>query len=468
MTKDMTSGKPMKLILQFMVPLLLGNLFQQMYNLIDSIIVGRFINIDALASVGASSSITFLIIGFVMGTCSGFAIPVAQMFGAKKESEMRRYVFNSAILSTIIAAVITVVTSALCYRILVWMGTPENILKGAYDYLIVIFIGIPFTFLYNILSGIIRSLGDSRTPFIFLIISTVINIIGDLVLILIFDMGVMGAGIATIAAQAISGILCLVYMIRRFPILRMTKEERRADSRKMKVLLFMGLPMGLQFSITAIGSIMLQSAINALGSVAVASYTAAIKIKQLMMCPFDAMANTMATYGGQNLGAGKIDRIYKGLKDSLLVGTLYGVFAGIVMHFWGGILPQLFVDKSNTEVILGAHQYLRTIGYFYVVLAFLNILRCTIQGLGYSAQAFFAGVFEMTARTLMAVLVIPKGGYTAACFTDPAAWFSAVLFLLPLFFIVMKKIEKQYSKTAESSFEQVTDKQKHENNTKTT
>lgn len=433
----------MKLIIQFMIPLLLGNLFQQMYNLIDSVIVGRFIGIDALASVGASTSITFLIIGFVIGTCSGFAIPVAQMFGARKESELRRYVFNAAILVVVLSALITAVTCFLCYKILFWMGTPETIIQGAYDYLIVIFIGIPFTFLYNFLSGIIRSLGDSRTPFLFLIISTILNIIGDLLLILVFHMGVMGAGIATIAAQAVSGILCLIYMIRRFPVLKLRKEEMTAEWEKMKSLLGIGLPMGLQFSITAIGSIMLQSAVNALGSVAVASYTAAMKIKQLMMCPFDAMANTMATYSGQNLGAGKIDRIYKGLKDSLLVGGLYGVFAGVVLFFWGGILPQLFVDSSNVEVLAGAHQYLRTIGYFYFVLAFLNILRSTIQGLGYSAQAFFAGVFEMVARTLMALLVIPKGGYTAACYTDPIAWASAVIFLSPLFFIVMRKLEKQ-------------------------
>ena len=260
-------------------------------------------------------------------------------------------------------------------------------------------------------------------------------------------MGVMGAGVATIAAQAISGILCLIYIIRRFPILKMKKEEMKANVRKIKMLLSMGLPMGLQFSITAIGSIMLQSAINTLGAVSVAAYTAAIKIKQLMMCPFDAMANTMATYGGQNLGAGKIDRIYRGLKDSLFVGCLYGILAGVILHFWGGVLPQLFVDKSNTEVILEAHQYLRTIGYFYAVLAVLNILRSTIQGLGYSIPAFFSGVFEMIARTLMAVLVIPKGGYTAACFTDPAAWISAVLFLTPLFFIVMRKLENNIKTT---------------------
>ena len=443
MTRDMTSGKPMKLILRFMIPLLFGNFFQQMYNIADSVIVGKFIGIDALASVGASTSITFLIIGFVMGTCSGIAIPVAQTFGAKQNSDLRRYVFNGAVVVAVLAVITTMMTCLLCRKILIWMNTPTNILEDAYKYLIVIFIGIPFTFLYNMLSGIIRSLGDSRTPFIFLLISTVINILGDLLFILVFHMGVMGAGIATISAQAISGILCLIYMMKHFKILKMEKEELQVKAEYVKKLLYFGLPMGLQFSITAIGSIMLQSAINGLGAVIVASYAAAVRIKLLMMCPYDAIANTMTTFGGQNLGAGKISRIKKGLKDSLLLGTIYGIFAGIILYFFGGILPMLFVDKENIEVLANTHQYLRSIGYFYVALAFLNILRSTIQGIGYSSLAFFSGVFEMIARTIMALLVIPVFGYTAACFTDPTAWIAAILFLFPLFFHIMKKLEKQ-------------------------
>lgn len=443
MTKDMTSGNPMKLILQFTIPLLMGNLFQQMYNLVDSIIVGRALGIKALASVGASSSITFLIIGFVMGSCSGFAIPVAQSFGARRESDMRKYVFNSMLLVTLLAAIVTAVTSLLCRNILIWMGTPEDILQGAYDYLIVIFLGIPFTFLYNILSGIIRSLGDSRTPFIFLVISTVLNIVGDLFFILCLHMGVMGAGLATIIAQAISGLLCLIYMINHYKILRMKAGERKLEGRRLLHLLNLGIPMGLQFSITAVGSIMLQSAVNGLGSAAVAAYTAAIKIKQVAMCPYDAIANAMATFGAQNLGANKLNRIKRGLKDSLMVGALYSVFAGIILNLYGGTIATLFVEKSNIEILAKTQQYLGTIGCFYVFLAFLNILRCTIQGLGYSGPAFFAGVFEMIARTGMAVFVIPVYGYTAACFTDPTAWISATIFLFPLFFYTMRRLEKK-------------------------
>ena len=443
MTKDMTHGNPMKLILHFTIPLLMGNLFQQMYNLVDSIIVGRVLGIQALASVGASSSITFLIIGFVTGTCSGFAIPVAQCFGAKRESDMRRYAFNSMLLVILLAALLTTITSLLCRSILTWMGTPGDIIQGAYEYLIVIFLGIPFTFLYNILSGIIRSLGDSRTPFIFLVISTILNIVGDLYFILRLHMGVMGAGLATILAQAVSGILCLIYMLHHFKILKMQSGEKKADVDRMKKLMGIGIPMGLQFSITAVGSIMLQSAINGLGSAAVAAYTAAIKIKQVAMCPYDALANAIATFGAQNLGAGKIDRIRTGLKDTIIVGILYSIFAGVILNLYGDNIATLFVDKSNIEILAKTQQYLGTIGVFYFVLCLLNVLRCTVQGLGYSGPAFFSGVCEMIARTAMAVWVIPVYGYTAACFTDPAAWISATLFLIPLCHSVMKRLEKK-------------------------
>ena len=443
MTKDMTTGNPMKLILQFTVPLLLGNLFQQMYNLIDSIIVGKALGINALASVGASSSIIFLIIGFVNGTCSGFAIPVAQCFGAKKESWMRGYIYNSAILAILLAAGLTAITCFLCNDILTWMGTPKDIMEGAYAYLIVIFIGIPFTFLYNILAGIIRALGDSRTPFLFLVISTILNIIGDLIFILCFSMGVMGAALATILAQAISGFMCLIYMRTHYPILKLTKEEKKLDIEKVKRLLNIGIPMGLQFSITAIGSIMLQTAINGLGSVYVAAYTAAIKIKILAISPYDAIANAIATFSGQNLGAKRLDRIRRGVKDSLIIAILYSILAFIVLRFFGTTLAMLFVNKENTEILLRAQQYLSAIGAFYFVLAFLNILRSTIQGLGYSAPAFFSGVFEMIARTGMAIFVIPEFGYQAACYTDVTAWITATLFLIPLFIYVMRSLEKK-------------------------
>lgn len=309
MEKSLTEGNSLKQIIWFAFPLLLGNLFQQLYNLADTVIVGKTLGIDALASVGASSSLNFLILGFCMGLCGGFAIPVSQSFGARNYSDMRKYVMNAIWLAAGISLAITVVTAVFCRQILILIKTPDNILEGAYAYLVIIFLGIPFTVTYNLAAAILRALGDSKSPFLFLAVSTVLNIAGDLLTILVLGMGVEGAAIATITAQAISGLCCLVYIRKKFPILAIQKEERKVSGERMGRLLNMGIPMGLQFSITAIGSVMMQSAVNSLGSVIVASFTAGMKVKQFMLAPFDALGNTAATFCGQNLGARKLERI---------------------------------------------------------------------------------------------------------------------------------------------------------------
>lgn len=439
MEKSLTEGNSLKQIIWFAFPLLLGNLFQQMYNLADSIIVGKSLGIDALASVGASTSLNFLIIGFCTGLCSGFAIPVAQSFGARDYSGMRRYVMNAAILSAGISVALAALTALLCRQILVLIRTPENILDGAYFYLVIIFIGIPFTVLYNMAAGILRALGDSKSPFLFLVVSTVINIAGDLLTILVFGMGVEGAALSTITAQAISGICCVVYMKKRFSILEMKKEECQASGRRMKTLLGMGLPMGLQFSITAIGSVMMQSAVNSLGSTIVAAFTAGIKVKQFVMSPYEALANTSATFCGQNLGARRLDRIRKGLGQMIMIGFCYSLAASFAMIFLGSHMVRIFVDSSETEVIRYAHQYLRCMGYFFSFLAVLNVTRSAVQGLGHSGSAMFAGLLEMVARTGMALFVIPVYGYTAACFTDQTAWVAATVYIVIDFLMIMRR-----------------------------
>ena len=265
----MTAGPALPLILKFTLPLLLGNLLQQTYSLVDAAIVGKFLGINALASVGASTSVVFLILGFCNGCCGGFGIPVAQKFGARDYSTMRSYISVSLKLSVVMSVTIAIVTSILCADILQMMRTPENIFEGAYAYLLVTFIGVPFTFFYNLLSSIIRALGDSKTPFWFLLLSTVLNIVLDLFCILVLGWGVAGAAIATVISQGLSAVLCYIYMYRKFDILQSTPKERRFQSKLAKTLLYIGVPMGLQFSITAIGSIMLQSANNALGTACV-------------------------------------------------------------------------------------------------------------------------------------------------------------------------------------------------------
>lgn len=440
MEKDMTKGSPMRLILGFAVPLLFGLLFQQFYSMVDTIIVGHYLGVEALAAVGATGSVNFLIIGFCMGVCNGFALPIAQEFGAGNAPKLRRFVANSVWLSVIFAVVMTVVVSLLCHSILQWMRTPENIIDGAYDYIIVIFIGIPVVFLYNVTAAIIRSLGDSRTPVIFLVMAAVLNIFLDLLLIIVIPMGVAGAAVATVLSQAIAGVCCLIYMCRKYPILHLSGEEWKWNGECVARLCNMGIPMGLQYSITAIGSVILQSAVNGIGSDAVAAVTAGSKVSMLLMCPFDAMGSTMATYGGQNIGAGDLDRVGKGLKSCTLLGLLYSLIAVGVVFALGQVLLLLFLDAGETVILANAYTFIRVNVLFYFPLALVNIVRFLIQGMGFSKLAVFAGAFEMLARGLAGFVLVPAFGFPAVCFANPLAWIFADIFLIPAYFLVKKKM----------------------------
>lgn len=443
MIKDMTKGSSMKLILGFSIPLLFGFLFQQFYNLVDTIIVGRFLGTENLAAVGATGSVNFLIIGFCMGICSGFSIPVSHKFGAGDYPGLRRVVANCIWLSAAFAVVMTVLTTLLCRYILVAMKTPDNILEAAYAYIWVIFLGIPVTFLYNMTSGVIRALGDSKTPVIFLVMSSLINIGLDLFFIVNLHWGVQGAAWATVISQGISGLCCLLFMIKKFELLRIQKGEWAPDRHLIKALCSMGIPMGLQYSITAIGSVILQSATNTLGSDAVAAVTAAGRIGGFLACPFDAMGSTMATYGGQNIGAGKLDRIGQGLKSCVLLGAGYSVIALCISIFLGRPLATLFLDASETAIIDNVRLFLMINTTFYFPLALVNIIRFLIQGVGFPTFAILAGVFEMAARALAGVLLVPSIGFLGSCLGSPIAWIFADVFLIPAYLHVRKKLQGQ-------------------------
>lgn len=440
-TKDMTSGSTMKLILGFAVPLLMGMLFQQVYSLVDTIIVGRFLGVSALAAVGATGSINFLIVGFCQGICNGFALPVAQRFGAKDYDGLRKYVGNSAVLSIIFGGAITLITVITCRPILELMQTPADIIDMSYHYIVVIFAGIPAIILYNILSAYLRSLGDSITPVIFLVLSAGLNIGLDLLFIVTFHWGVFGAAFATVLSQAVSGILCLILIIKKFDILHLAHDDWRLDWRYSKYLLIMGLPMGLQYSITAIGSVILQASVNTLGSTAVASMTAGSRISMFVVCPFDALGSTMATFGGQNVGAGRLDRLGRGLRSAVILGAIYSALILVVLIFFGRGLILLFVSANEAAVIAQAKQFLVTNAAFYLMLALVNIVRFLIQGMGFSGFAVFAGVFEMVARALVGLVFVPIFGFTAACFASPLAWVFADCFLIPAFFHCRKKLQ---------------------------
>lgn len=441
-SKEMTEGAAWPLIFKFTVPLLLGNILQQTYSLIDAAIVGKFLGINSLASVGASTSVIFLILGFCNGCCGGFGIPVAQKFGARDYDTMRRYVSVSLQLSVVMSVVIALITSIFCADILRMIRTPENILDGAYDYLLVTFIGIPFTFFYNLLSSIIRALGDSKTPFWFLLLSTILNIILDFFCILVLRWGVMGAAIATVISQGISAALCYIYMYRHFQILRGTPDERKFQPQLAKTLLYIGVPMGLQFSITAIGSIMLQSANNALGTACVAAFTSAMRIKMFFLCPFESLGIAMATYTGQNYGAGKPERIWQGIKASTWMMLIYAAFTFIVLMIGSRFLALLFVDPSEVEILNDTELFLHIAASFFPILGLLCILRYTIQGAGYTNLAMLSGVSEMIARTLVSIYAVPVYGYIAVCFGDPTAWIAADIFLVPAFIYVYKRLKR--------------------------
>ena len=448
-TKDMTKGSPKKIILSFGIPLLLGMLFQQFYSMVDTIIVGRFLGTLELAGVGSTGSINFMIIGFCMGVCNGFAIPVAQCFGAGDYKNLRKYVANCVWLATIFAVVMTVLVSIYCRKILELMDTPEDIFDYAYKYILIIFIGIPVIYLYNILSGIIRALGDSRIPLVFLVISSILNIILDFFTILVLKMGVEGPAYATVISQGISGVLCLVYMIKKYEILHVKGEEWKFSTHHAGVLCRMGIPMGLQYSITAIGSVVLQTAVNSLGSEACAAVTAANKVSMFFCCPFDAMGSTMATYAGQNIGAGEPDRVTKGMLSCSFMGLIYSVAACIVLLVFGRELSAIFIDKTDVgnldveKILDDAKLMLIWLSAFYFPLALVNIIRFTIQGLGYSELAILAGVCEMIARTVVGFVFVPMFGYVAVCTASPLAWIFADIFLIIAYIKVIKRVKKK-------------------------
>ena len=439
-SKDMTVGAILPLLFNFTMPLLLGNLLQQTYSLVDAAIVGKFLGINALASVGASTSVVFLILGVCNGCCGGFGIPVAQKFGAHDYRTMRRLVAVSLKLAGIMSVAITLVTCLLCSFILEWMQTPDNIFEDASYYLLITFIGIPCTFYYNLLSSILRALGDSKTPFWFLLFSTVLNILLDLLCIVVLKWGVAGAAIATVFSQGVSAVLCYLYMYLKFEILRTTPADRRFRPELARQLIYIGAPMGLQFSITAIGSIMLQSSNNALGTACVAAFTAAMRIKMFFLCMLESLGIAMATYCGQNYGAGKPLRIWQGVKVASGMMVVYVLLVNLILWTSSEKFALLFVDPAETEIIADTALFLHVSASFFPVLGLLCILRYSIQGAGYTRLAMFSGVSEMIARILVSLVAVPMWGFWAVCFGDPTAWVFADLFLIPAFIYVYRRL----------------------------
>lgn len=440
MTKDLTTGSPLKLIITFTFPAFLGMLFQQFYSVVDTIIVGKLLGIGPLAGVGATGSLNFMVLGFCMGICNGFAIPVAQKFGAGDQVELRKFVANSLWLVAIIALVLTVPVCVYCRPILRVMNTPEDVFEYAYQYIFIIFLGIPAALLYNILAAILRSLGDSKTPVLFLALSSVLNIGLDIISIKLWGMGVNGTALATVISQGVSGVICFFYMKKRFTVLQMSREERRPDGSKMKRLCYMGIPMGLQYSITAIGSLVIQATMNGFGSVAVAGATAANRINGFLTCPIEALGASMAPYVGQNLGAGKLDRVSRGVIDASLCGFVSSGVLYVIIWLYGAQLTGIFLDAPDPAVTAYAVEFLRIVGAGYCLLTLVNVVRFSIQGLGFSVLAILSGVMEMIARCFAGLVIAPHIGFAAVAMGHPLAWLFADIFLIPAFLLYRKKV----------------------------
>ena len=407
MTKDMTTGSPLRIILLFSIPVLLGNLFQQFYNMVDTIIVGRYLGEEALAAVGSTGCLMFLVLGFANGIAQGFGVMVSHAFGAKDFKLLRHYVALSLILTLIISLLLTIPTVTASRLLLAWMHTPENIIAMADAYIKVIFAGILLTMAYNVLSGILRGIGDSRTPLYFLILSSVLNIILDVVLIVYTGLGTAGAAYATIIAQGVSAVLCFFYMYRKYDILRTRHEDYYLDSAGVKNMLAIGVPMALNYSITAIGTMIMQSAVNVFGSSVVAAFTAASKVSNIATQSMPTLGTAMATYCGQNLGAGKYDRIYAGMRQGLFL--CFGAAA---------------------TAFSSAMQYLTIASWFFLPLAMIFLYRNALQGLDQGLIPMLSGVVELACRFGVIALIPASTGFFGVCFADPAAWAGAGI---PLF-----------------------------------
>ena len=439
MAKDMTSGKPIKLIWNFKIPLLIGNLFQQLYNMADTFIVGRTIGVHALASVGSTGSIIFLILGFANGLTAGLAIPLAQRYGAKNYSGVKRSFYVSILISAVVAILLTILSMVFCRQILEIMQTPVEIIDGAYDYLMIIFAGIFSSMAFNLLSNIFRSIGDAKTPLYFLVIACIMNIILDVVFIAGFGMGVEGAGYATVLSQIFSALACILYIWKKIPILRLNSKDFVAESSDVKEHVRISFPMAFQSSIIAIGAIIIQITLNQLGATAVAAYTAAQKIDQVAILPMMSFGVTMATFVAQNYGAKKYDRIWRGVRDCIKLSLTFAISVGIILNVFSPIFIRAFVGVGHEEVVELGAIYFITNGTMYSLLSLLFIYRYTLQGVGKTFTPTVAGIMELCMRAFAAVVLSNLYGYTGATMANPLAWLGSLIPLMIAYYLFKNK-----------------------------
>ena len=442
-TMDLTTGHPLKQILIFSIPLVFGTIFQQLYSFADTVIVGRCLGTEALAAVGATSSLHFLILGFVQGACVGFGIPVAQSFGAKDREEMCRYLWNGTWICVILSLVLSLGSVLLTETLLRIMNTPWEIFAMAEEYIVILFWGIPASVLYNYSASVMRAMGDSRHPFYFLLFSSVLNVILDYVLITFFGMGVGGAAAATVFSQFVSGVLNVWWLFLRMDMEQTEKKVMKLSIRHVRRLCAVGLPMGFEYSVSAIGAVILQNSINTLGSGVVAAQTAGEKIRQMFTLPMESVGMAIATYAGQNFGAGKLKRIREGIKQGMLIQMVYCVVIWLVLLVLNRLLVGIVLGDAQPDISDQASRYLFIVSCLFIFHGSLMVFRNTLQGMGYSVHAIISGVWELAGRSLGGFLAVWGAGFTAVCLANPLAWIFALCYCICMVIYLLRKNERK-------------------------
>ena len=440
MTKDMTEGSPSRLILFFALPLIAGNIMQQMYAFVDTFIVGRFLGVEKLAAVGCTGCLMFLMIGFVMGMTNGLSIRTGQKFGAKDEVGVRKSAAACALLSVVMATVLTVFGLFIVRPTLTALDTPAEIFEDAVSFISVIYAGIPLMSLFAMQTNLIRALGDSRVPTVMLSMGLTINVIFEPIFILVLDLDVSGAALATVSSQVIANILCFFYIRKNIPALWIRREDLRPEREEIIEHVKLGIPMGFQASVIALGAIILQGALNSLGPEAIAAYAAAQRVDAIAVMPMMSFGMAMAAYTAQNYGAGKISRIREGVKKCIVMSGVFSIVVGALNILCGRFIMHGFVGAEEESVIGMGGTYLTINGLCYIVLSLLFIFRFTLQGLGKTLVPTIAGVMELVMRALAAVFLISEFGYIGACFANPLAWVGSCIPLAAAYFLTQKKL----------------------------
>ena len=444
MTKDLTTGSPMKIFIMFSIPILLGNLFQQLYNMVDTIIVGQYLGEEALAAVGTTGCLMFLVLGFANGIAQGFGVMIAQAFGAGNHKQLRHFVALIVVLTILVSLILSLPTTIFSKNLLMLLNVPDNILAMADSYIKVIFAGLILTMAYNVEAGILRGVGDSKTPLYFLLLASVLNIILDFVLIVFAKMGTAGAAYATVIGQGVSAVLCFIYMHVKFPLLRLSREDFYYDWDNSKKLLSLGIPMAINYSITAIGTMILQAAINVFGSSVVASYTAASKIINLTTQTMPTLGTTSATYCGQNLGAGKYGRIYKGMRCGFVLCAIVGVLGAVISLIAEPWMISMFIPNPTAEAMGYAHIYLVRACTCMIPLAWIFVYRSAMQGLNQALVPMLCGTVELVSRFLVIAIVSKPFGYSGVCWTDPVCWLVTGVMVLAAYLLWERKFKRSH------------------------